>query len=316
MLNAQRLRIISFLQHNYGLAIKKVDPFLNGVQNSNYKINSDNGEFVFRIYNRKKINELHYTIKLLNRLQVESFPSPRLVVGKSGEIVREFEGLPCLLYHYLPGEPTEAKAERLLEQIGELQGKMHLALRDEKSELVQQNWDPVGLNEIISQNQERLNFEYPTEQERIHFIIKQIKQLFFSDQLPKGGTHQDIKAENVLVDKNRTVSGLVDFDNGYFGTLLHDITTTIIWYCFDNNKLNLELLKSFLNGYERMRTLTDLEKNNFYNAVNFRFLREVIVWYLYVGHNKERAMKTADYFFNLYDNFSIKEQALIDFLWT
>lgn len=304
------------MQQNYGLEVKEIELFVQGVQNTNYKINSQLGRFVFRVYNRKKINELRYTINILSRLQVEKFPSPMLVSDKSGKIVLEFERLPCFLYYYLPGRNTESKAEKLLDQLGELQARMHLALRDEKAESVLQNWDPDDLNKIIVHNKERLKFEYPLAQKKVCFIEELIKQVSFSDQLPQGGTHQDIKAENVLVDEDIKICGIIDFDNGYYGTLLHDITTTIVWYCFDNNSLNLKNLKFFLAGYERIRVLTDIERSSIHQAIKFRFLREAIIWYLYVGHDKERAEKTADYFLGLYNNFSITEQALKDYLWT
>jgi len=316
MLSKQFEQIIDFLQSNYGLNVKNTEPFLSGVQNSNFLIDSDQGSFVFRIYNRKTAKELNYTIQVLSRLENEDLPAPKLIKSNKQALVLRIESLPCLLYHYLPGRSVDVITEKALSQLGLLQGKLHQILRNERSLASGLDWDLPDLFEIVSQNKLLLETMFPESLSKINFIINELKRFSFSSDLPKGGTHQDLKPENVLIDGDGLICGIVDFDNGYYGTLLHDITTTIIWCCFENNNLNLKLLKCFLTNYEKIRVLSSLEKNNFYKAIKFRFLREAIIWYMYVGHNKERAVKMADYFLGLYTSFNISEQALTKALWT
>ena len=132
--------------------------------------------------------------------------------------------------------------------------------------------------------------------------------------LPRGGTHQDIKPENVLVKNNHSVNGIIDFDNGYYGDLLHDITTTICWYCFKGHRLNFRLFENFISSYQDERKLSDIEKEYFYQGIKFRLIREAIIWPMYVSHNEVISMRYSDYFMDLYNNFNIDESVFLKYL--
>jgi len=81
---------------------------------------------------------------------------------------------------------------------------------------------------------------------------------------------------------------------------LHDITTTIIWTCFENNELNKNLLDALLDGYEKERKLTALEKEYLSNGIKFRLVREVFIGPFVTMHLPELSRKRADYFIELY----------------
>lgn len=306
----QRKKIKIFLAQKYRLVGKKIIPLNGGVQNSNFLIKADHGQFVFRIYNRKSKKDLAYAIHILLKLRQSNFPSPELLTVNNNHWVSLLENLPCLLYKYLPGKTIVSKSACLVKQLGALQGRMHRLLREEKDHDQKPNWDVDGLNKIIRQNKPLLEFEYPDKKKEIKYIIDQIKLFSTFDKLPRGGTHQDIKPENVIVNNKGVISGIVDFDNGYYGALLHDITTTICWYCFDDKNLNLNLFKNFIGSYQAERRLTTDEKYHFYEALRWRFLREAIIWYIYVSHRKNLAKKRAAYFMDLYTKFKIPESII------
>ncbi|MBT6230490.1 MAG: phosphotransferase, partial [Candidatus Scalindua sp.] len=122
-------------------------------------------------------------------------------------------------------------------------------------------------------------------------------------------SHLDIKPENILVSSDQ-ISGIVDFDNGYFGDLLHDVTTTICWFCFKDNKLDLRFVESFVSSYQKERELSEIEKQYLGQSIKFRLLRESIIWPMYVSHNIPIAKKFSDYFLTLYNNYNISETEL------
>ena len=110
------------------------------------------------------------------------------------------------------------------------------------------------------------------------------------------------------------VKGIVDFDNGYYGDLLHDVTTTICWYCFRGPKLALGCFEEFMSSYQDKRKLCNVERKYFYQSMKFRLLRESIIWPISVSHDIATAEKHFNYFLNLYKRFNIKESLLLKYI--
>lgn len=307
-------KIKLFLEQKYYIKAKKIVAFKRGVQNSNYLIQTDNVRFVFRVYKRKMMKDLNYTIQILRKLGGSRFPSPRLVASTDNQWVIRYDNYPCVLYKYFPGKNTNQKTAKLMRQLGRFQANMHMLLKNEQATFKQPNWDPSDLLKIVARKKEWLKLTYPESVNTVQFIIGNLKKFNFPSNLIAGGTHQDIKPENIIVNRKGAIVGIVDFDNGYYGALLYDIVTTICWYCFTKDGFARNLFVSFIKSYQKQRKLTSLEKKYFYQAMQFRLLREAIIWYLYVSHKKVVARKRADYFLNLYLKFKLPEAKIRNLL--
>ena len=127
--------IKSFIFKNYNLKLTGSIPLEEGAQNTNFLIITNKGKSVLRIYNRKSAQDLTYTIRILLKLKDNRFPCPSLIPGINNKWVLEFDKKPCILYRYIEGKNTNKKSASLLKQIGNLQGKLHLILKDEKQDL-------------------------------------------------------------------------------------------------------------------------------------------------------------------------------------
>ena len=304
--------IKQFLEVHYNLKAKSIDPLESGIQNLNYLVLTDKCKFVFRLYNRKTIDELRYTIKILHSLQNDNFPSPELILTINNEYSFCFHKKPCILYRYINGERLKETSVDTMKQLGLLQGKMHKILMKEKNDTSVLTWDFDNLLQLISENKKLLlKSGFPKISNRLDYVAGELRKMPFPDQLPKGGTHQDIKPDNVLISTNQ-IRGIIDFDNGYYGDLIHDVTTTICWFCFRDNKLDLRFAESFISSYQKERELSGIEKKYFNQSIKFRLLREAIIWPMYVSHNIPIAEKFSDYFLALYNNYNISEAELLE----
>jgi len=301
-----------FILCNYNLYTKKVIPFRNGVQNNDFMILADKDRFVFRVYNRKTINELKYTIQILHVLQKNSFPSPEIIHTLNNKWSIEFEGKPCILYRYIQGDNIKEVSTDLIRQIGRLQGWMHTLLTNERQNDEALTWDYDDLLIIIDKNRYHIESKFSDLIGGFRFIEDELLKIPFADSLLKGGTHQDIKPENVLVRNKNIVAGFVDFDNGYYGVLLNDITTVICWYCFIDNRLDLRLFEGFVKSYNKERALTDAEKDFFYQGLKYRLLREAVIWPIYVSFKIDIARKRFNYFLGLYNNLNIYKRDILN----
>jgi homoserine kinase type II len=297
---------------HYNINAAKIIGLDNGVQNENYIIVTSKQNYILRVYNFKNKEDIHYTIKVLMALQKTNFPSPRLVPTVDNEWYAFYQNKPCIVYYYIPGKNISRTSTNLLKQIGRLQGVMHTLLLKEYQHTGYAIWDFESMLRLINSHRDSLlKTEFPGILERVVFINGELLKMSFPDQLPEGGTHQDIKPENILISSDR-ISGIIDFDNGYYGDLIHDVTTTICWFCFRDNKLDTEYVKGFVSSYQKERRLSEIEKSYFSQSIKFRLLREAIIWPMYVSHNISIAKKYSDYFLTLYNNYDVSELELLD----
>ena len=308
-------KIENFLKDQYNIDINKVKKIKCGVLNSNYIIKDDKGDiYIFRIYNFKTKEQVGFEVEILEYLKNKNFPCPRLQASITGEFIKIFNDNPCVVYKYLEGENIKEVTFELMEEIGELEGKMHYLLKDFCPSVDKPTWDPEELNILVRDNREvMLDSKFERSEELMDFVQTELKKYKFPKELPVGITHQDIKPENIII-KDDKIAGFIDFDNSYVGALLHDITTTIIWSCFKNGELDLKLVKPFLESYDSARPLTELEKEYLLDGIKWRLVREVFIGPFVTIHRSELSRDRADYFIDLYKNICTKKLDLLNLL--
>lgn len=299
----QKIKI--FIQEKYGLQILNINRCDSGVLNDNYLIKTDKGNYIFRVYNFKNKEQVKFETEILEFLKQKDFPSPELLVDKNKELISDFNGKPCLFYKFIEGEQLKNITPEMMGEIGESMGRLHNLSKDFQPSMKKPTWDPEELEKIAAENKDKmLNSGFPRAKELMDFTEIELAKYNFPGDLPKGITHQDIKPENIIVENDK-IAGIVDFDNSYIGAFLHDITTTIIWICFKDNKLDENLMKELLSGYEKERQLTEAEKKYLRPGIKFRLAREVFIGPFVTMHLPELSRERADYFMNLYNNLNI-----------
>lgn len=294
-----------FIQEKYGMSALKVKRFDAGVLNDNFLIEAEKEKYVFRVYNFKNEEKIKFEVEILEFLRQNDFPSPKLLADKNGEAIGSFNGKPCLFYVFIEGEQLRDATLEMIGRIGGLMGKLHNLGKDFKPIFSKPTWEPEELKKIAMENREKmLGSGFPRVKELMDFTETELAKYNFPKNLPKGITHQDIKPENIIV-KNNKIMGIVDFDNSYIGAFLHDITTIIIWTCFKNSKLDVNLMEELLKGYEKEKQLTKEEKEYLLPGIKFRLAREVFIGPFVTMHLPELSRERADHFINLYNNLNI-----------
>ena len=81
--------------------------------------------------------------------------------------------------------------------------------------------------------------------------------------LPSGIIHADLFKDNVLLD-GENVAGFIDFYYACNGNFMYDLAIAVNdWSRTSDNKLDANLCKAFIDGYESIRPLSDAEKEYF-----------------------------------------------------
>ncbi len=296
----RKKNISSHISAEYGFFVSRIAPLKKGVINENFRVSTDRGECLFKIYNLKRPEEIGFEVEALQELARHDFPSPRLLVNLKGEILGVYEDKPCLAYEFIEGEPVEAWNTNIIQQVGALMGRMHAVLKDFSNRARAFTWDHNEIPRLVrDEGYKMVEAGFPEARQLLVTLEERLEDVKLPAGLPTGFTHQDIKPENVLVKKGR-VTGIVDFDNSYYGAFMHDMTTSIIWSCYKNERLDQSLMESFLQGYETERPLTAAEREHFENGLKFRLLREAFISpFAALPHNMDVTKQRSDYFLRL-----------------
>jgi len=242
-----------------------------GMANLSYKIDTTSGSFILRLAYRNTWSQVQGEVELLNNLK--NIPTPRLLANNKGQYLFKFKNQPAIIYKYLPGRVIKNITAQHVNQIGKFLGQYHSQARFIKSSVGRYRFYECSEN-MIEKTQAKIikKFNYHTQD--IKYIISLIKKFRLPKILPSGAIHVDIRPGNIFYQKGK-LSGVIDFDNFYYGPLVLDIANTIIWNCAREGFVNYNLTDKLLRGYEKNRKLTSKEKKYLWPALNFLFASHI-----------------------------------------
>ena len=76
-----------------------------GVENSNYLLNTEKGNFILTLY-EKRVDpaDLPFFLGLMDHLAAKDFPCPTPIHGRDGKALRQLCGKPAALISFLSGK--------------------------------------------------------------------------------------------------------------------------------------------------------------------------------------------------------------------
>ncbi len=291
-LTPQKIR--QLIAGEYPVKAGKIKQFKNGVMNLNFCVTTDRGLMVFRLPGHRGKSRTKMERDMLSMLAKQGFPCPAPLSTSAKK---------SLLYPMLPGEPATKATPKLMQEVGTRLGEMHRHFKNHKPHGKRERWEPEDIERLIPAWRSRFKRAgYPKSDEYLSWIESELEQCRIPKNLPRGWTHQDLKPENTLVHRGK-LSGILDFDNAYEGALLHDVTTSIMWWCFPKEHLDKTLLNAILKGNESRRKLTSQERKILLNdALRFRLLREMFIGPMTTLENIPFAVKRAKRFERIYNH--------------
>lgn len=232
----------------------------SGIENTNYFVNTDTGEYVLTLFERLTFEQLPFYLRFMQHLAARGMPVPDPVSNVSGEILHILKGRPAVVVNRLPGESVTAPTVSHCRSVGETLARMHLAGSDYPRHQVNprglQWWIevvPVLGGSVSGGQQSLLSSELAFQ--------KQIAVSFTYEQLPKGPVHADLFRDNVLFDGVH-LTGVIDFYFAGCDAFLFDIAVCLNDWCVDGCTGGQQdgRAAAFLRGYESVRALTSAER--------------------------------------------------------
>lgn len=282
-------QFVHFCQE-FGLDFYGATPIVLGVKNSNWFIDTNQGEFVFTLFEERKPHEITKMANILNALK-DTLPVACPLKTAQGDFVLQYNNKAILILPKLSGKhPSDdlgGITHFMCQQMGEALAKLHLQLQT----LTPPEQYGVALYPWHLVKERECQFMPADEAKLMDDIWTAYAHL--PKDLPSGLCHLDLFCDNTLWDFGDCpkLTGLLDFTEVSVETYLMDIAITLNDFCttwgnanngetvqFDHQKMT-----AFIHSYSQIRPLNDDEKKALptmlaYSATIFWLLRLNVIY--------------------------------------
>ena len=231
-----------------------------GVENSNYLIETERGRYILTLYEKRvKVEDLPYFLGLTGHLADAHLPVPRPIPNRKGETLHQLAGRPACLIEFLQGVSLNEPLPEHCRSVGAALAKLHQAAASfplsRPNDLSVDGW-----RRLAAAVRAEADAIAPGLRAQVDNALADISAAWPKD-LPSGPIHADLFPDNVLVIDTE-VTGLIDFYFAANDAWAYDIAVCLNAWCFsaDGTEYRADLTEAFLAGYESVRPLEAAER--------------------------------------------------------
>lgn len=234
--------IITYQQMPYGFA------------NQNFKLTTSKGNYLLRINRQKDIRSIKYELTVLEELKKINFPTAYPVARKDGKYITEIDTEKVMIYDFVEGFIPQINTQTV-EEIAKTAAKLNSFSNWQKFE----KKNAINIDNCFNLIDEfdSAKYKYP---QMFEYFVEQTEFLnkCLRSSVPRGLIHADIFPDNTIFKENKLIA-LIDFEDVCTDDLIFEVGMAINGFCFVNNELNRDLLKTFVQKYNNIRPLTKTE---------------------------------------------------------
>lgn len=231
-----------------------------GVENSNYLVETTRDRFILTLYEKRvSAEDLPFFLALLDHLAARGLPVPPAIKDCEGAAIQQVAGRPACLIQFLPGvslshpTPTQARAA------GAALGQMHHAVSDfaqtRPNSMGADTWRP-----LLTRCGRDLDGIAPGLFDRVSDALTAIEDTW-PTQLPVSEIHADLFPDNVLM-LGEKVTGLIDFYFACTDIRAYDLAVMHSAWTFDvhGGAPDVAVGEALIAGYTSTHPLTAEER--------------------------------------------------------
>jgi homoserine kinase type II len=230
-----------------------------GVENSNFLLETDRGRFFLTIYERRvRREDLPFFLGFMQHLARAGYPSATPIADREGRLLGEIRGKPAAIVSFLSGLSVRRPAVAHCREAGRGLAWLHQAgvgfTGRRANDLGHLAWPAMfeglraeadalkpGLAGMVADDVARIDAGWPSG-------------------LPEGVIHADYFPDNVFF-RGTTFAGAIDFYFAANDALAYDIGVTLNAWCFEaDGSFNITTARALVAGYESRRTLSPEER--------------------------------------------------------
>jgi homoserine kinase type II len=243
-------------------ALRMAKGIAEGVENSNYLIETDKARFILTLYEKRvNVDDLPFFLGLTTHLAEAGLPVPKAVSDTGGQQLQTLAGKPACLIQFLSGisvtEPTPAHCLAL----GKALASIHLATA---------TFSPERPNSLSVGGWQELVVKISTGADRIQPGLAEVLRETYAhvaarwpSDLPRGAIHADLFPDNVLFT-GTDISGLIDFYFACTDFYAYDLAVCLNAWSFSNDGTAYfqHRANAVLDGYQQVRPLSTAEQGS------------------------------------------------------
>jgi homoserine kinase type II len=230
-----------------------------GVQNSNFLLETAEGRFIMTIYEKSvNIADLPFYLGATETAANKGLPAARPVHTRDGATTQSIRGKTCALCTFLQGVSAKRPTASQARAVGVALAQLHGALADfplsRRNDLGPDSWSDLWSGRSDVGEALEAGTAAAIENDLIAIAAHWPKDL------PKGTIHADLFPDNVLYVGDK-VSGLIDFYFACTDFLAYDVAVMLNAWCFEPNGREFDLTKgrALLSGYQSVRPMEEPE---------------------------------------------------------
>ena len=235
-----------------------------GVENSNYLVDTTRGRFFLTLYEKRvEAEDLPYFMALLDHLAAKGLPVPPAIKDRSGRAIQTLENRPACLIRFLPGVSLSCPDVAQALAAGDAMGRMHRALADfphrRKNSMGQPVWQ--SLYERCGRS---LDDIAPGLHHDLGIALDALSTAWNDRHLDQCTIHADLFPDNVLMLGDE-VTGLIDFYFACTDIRLYDLAILHVSWSFDasGRRYDAAIGDALKEGYARHFAFSDEERAGF-----------------------------------------------------
>ena len=245
---------------DYAIGAPKVlTGILQGIENSNFRLETTAGRYVLTVFERRAgASDLPYFMGLMWHLAATGFPAPQPIPRRDGETLGEIAGKPAAIVTFLDGDWPRAPTAADARAAGGALARLHLAGKNYKGRRAN-DLGSAAWRGLFAQSADRADDVAPGLKQEIEGALDRLERAWPAD-LPGGAVHADLFPDNIFLKDGR-VSGVIDFYFACDDAYAYDLAITLNAWCFDGaGGWRAGHADAMAAGYEAVRPLTPAER--------------------------------------------------------
>tara|TARA_Y100000590_G_C15718693_1_gene1012793 strand:- start:1892 stop:2860 length:969 start_codon:yes stop_codon:yes gene_type:complete len=252
-----------FSKYNLG-KIKNYKGIKEGIENTNYFIETLKGKFILTIYEKRvQEKDLPFFMGLMKNLFDANFHSPEPIINTNGNYITEIVGKKASVVSFLEGSSKKNLTPDNCYEVGMQTAKLHMITKN--LNLKRENRLSVNSWRKLYQKVEKdCSKIHPNLTKVIEKNLTEIENSWPKD-IDSGIIHADLFPDNIFF-KNNKLTGIIDFYFSCYDFYAFEIAICLNALCFEGQKENLSFnvtkAKKYIDGYSSIRKISQKEKES------------------------------------------------------
>ncbi|MEM7197253.1 MAG: homoserine kinase [Pseudomonadota bacterium] len=256
-------QFIAHLRHYDIGTFVSATPIKEGVENSNYMLQTTKDKFIVTLFEKRvREEELPFFVNLQIALTERGYCNPAPIPTRDNTHIMRLCDRPTLVVTFLQGDSLRSTIlPDHCHQVGAVLAKMHLLGKDiplhRDNDLSVSGWQGL-LDKCAS----------PAQGSQYHALYKTLLAQYdeiapcWPQDLPTSLCHVDLFPNNVFFHDGQ-LCGVIDFYFACTESCAYDLAITVISWCFRNDGVRFDLVHAMINGYHETRPLDAREIASF-----------------------------------------------------